>query len=98
MDRSGAWRLSPVYDVMFTANIWENSSAHIHSMGVMEKRSNLMISDFLDFAEGFVDRPKEKIERVLDSVSGFGHWCDNYSVDKDVKNKIQRVLDLLRLQ
>lgn len=95
MDKSGTWRLSPAYDVMFTANVWENSSAHIHSMGVMEKRSNLMISDFLDFAEDFVDRPKEKIERVLDSVSDFGHWCDNYCVDKDIKEKIQKVLDMV---
>ena len=34
--------LSPAYDVMFTANTWENSSAHIHSMGVMGKRLSLI--------------------------------------------------------
>jgi len=96
MDRAGIWRLSPAYDVMFTANVWENSSAHIHSMGVMEKRSNLTIQDFMDFAEDFVDKPMEKIERVLDSVAGFGRWCDNYCVDRDIREKIQKVLDMVR--
>lgn len=31
MDKTGRWRLSPAYDVMFTANTWENSSAHIYN-------------------------------------------------------------------
>ena len=34
------------YDVMFTANTWENSSAHIHSMGVMGKRSAVNITSY----------------------------------------------------
>jgi len=96
MDRAGTWRLSPAYDVMFTANVWENSFAYIHSMGVMQKRSNLIIQDFMDFAEDFVDKPMEKIERVLDSVACFGRWCDNYSVDRDIREKIQKVLDEVR--
>ena len=98
MDRSGIWRLSPAYDVMFSANIWENSSAHIHSMGVMGKKSNLTVADFIDFAEDFVERPHEKIGRVLDAVARFGFWCDNYSVDQDVKEKIQSVLDMIALR
>ena len=96
MDRSGKWRLSPAYDVMFSANIWEDSYAYIHSMGVMGKRAGLKISDFLDFAEDFVDTPREKIERVFDAVSSFGQLCDNYSVGQDVKEKIQSVLDKIR--
>lgn len=96
MDRSGKWRLSPAYDVMFSANIWEDSSAYIHSMGVMGKRAGLKISDFLEFAEDFVDTPREKIERVFDAVSSFGQLCDNYSVGQDVKEKIQSVLDKIR--
>lgn len=56
MDKTGRWRLSPAYDVMFTANTWENSSAHIHSMGVMGKRSALTTSDFVNFAEDFLEK------------------------------------------
>lgn len=96
MNKSGRWRLSPAYDLTFTANIWENSSAHIHSMGIMEKRSNLTVSDFIEFAEDFVDNPKQKIERVMDAVSKFRDWCTEYSVDNGIKDKIQNVLNIIR--
>ncbi len=97
MDRDGVWRLSPAYDVMFTANVWENSSAYIHSMGVMGKRSSLTREDFLDFAEDFVDNPQEKIDKVISAVSRFGAFCDNYGVEQGVKSKIQSVLDTLNV-
>lgn len=96
MDKSGRWRLSPAYDVMFTANIWEDRSAYIHSLGVMGKRSSVSIADFLDFAEDFVDNPKEKIERVLTAVDRFGIWCDNYNIDSEIRSKIQSALDSVK--
>lgn len=96
MDRNGLWRLSPAYDVMFTANIWEDRSAYIHSLGVMGKRSSVSINDFMEFAEDFVDRPMDKIERVLAAVDRFGLWCDNYGIEPDVRSKIQSSLDFVR--
>ena len=93
MDRTGVWRLSPAYDVMFTANTWENSSAHIHSMGVMGKRSALTTSDFVNFAEDFVEEPEKKILQVFDAVSSFQSLCAKYSIDKAISDKIQHVLD-----
>ena len=97
MDKSGVWRLAPAYDVMFTSNVWENSSDYIHSMGVMGKRSGLKAADFLDFSEDFVDQPREKIERVLDSVSLFSSLCERYSVEKGIRDRIQSVLNRLLL-
>ena len=70
--------------------------AHIHSLGVMGKKTSVSIVDFMEFAEDFVDRPKEKIERVLTAVDRFGQWCDNYRIDSDVREKIQSVLIFLR--
>ncbi|MCQ2155761.1 MAG: type II toxin-antitoxin system HipA family toxin [Bacteroidales bacterium] len=96
MDRQGHWRLSPAYDVMFTANIWEDRSAYIHSLGVMGKKSSVSIADCMEFAENFVDNPKEKIERVLAAVDRFGQWCDNYRIDPDVREKIQSSLNFVR--
>ena len=93
MDRTGVWRLSPAYDVMFTANTWENSSAHIHSMGVMGKRSALTTSDFVNFAEDFVEEPEKKILQVFDAVSSFQSLCVTYGIDKAISDKIQHVLD-----
>ena len=96
MDRQGCWRLSPAYDVMFTANIWEDRSSYIHSLGVMGKKSSVSISDFMEFAEDFVGNPKEKIERVLAAVDRFGQWCDNYRIDSDVRDRIQSALNFVR--
>ncbi|MBQ0078210.1 MAG: type II toxin-antitoxin system HipA family toxin [Bacteroidales bacterium] len=96
MDKSGKWRLSPAYDVMFTANIWEDRSAYIHSLGVMGKKSSLSIADFIEFAEDFVDSPEEKIEKVLAAVDRFGQWCDNYNIESEVREKIQSALDFVR--
>lgn len=96
MDRQGLWRLSPAYDVMFTANIWEDRSAYVHSLGVMGKKSSVSIVDFMEFAENFVENPGEKIERVLSAIDRFGQWCDNYRIDPDVRSKIQSALDFVR--
>lgn len=93
MDKTGRWRLSPAYDVMFSANTWENSSAHIHCMGVMGKKSSLTTSDFIEFAEDFVDNPEEKISNVLRAIDRFMPLCETYGVDKDVAAKIKKVLD-----
>lgn len=95
MDQTGRWRLSPAYDVMFSANTWENSSAHIHCMGLMGKRSSLTTSDFNEFAEDFVENPEEKIRRVLHAVDGFLPLCETYGVTKDVAEKIKNVIDSL---
>ena len=78
---------------MFTANTWENSSAHIHSMGVMGKRSALSTSDFVNFAEDFVEEPEKKILQVFDAVSRFQSLCAKYGIDKSISDKIQHVLD-----
>ena len=96
MDRQGLWRLSPAYDVMFTANIWEDRSAYVHSLGVMGKKSSVSIADFMEFAENFVENPGEKMERVLAAIDRFGQWCDNYRIDPDVRSKIQSVLEFVR--
>ena len=95
MDKTGRWRLSPAYDVMFSANTWENSSAHIHCMGVMGKRSSLTTSDFIEFAEDFVEDPEEKIRRVFHAVGRFLPLCETYGVTNDVAEKIKTVLDAL---
>lgn len=93
MDKSGVWCLSPAYDVVFTANIWEDSSAHIHAMGVMGKRSALTTSDFIEFAEDFVDDPKNKIAQVFEAVSLFEPLCNQYGVEKAISHKIKTVID-----
>lgn len=61
--------------------------------GVMGKRSVLTTTDFVDFAEDFVDNPEEKIRRVFDAVDRFLPLCEIHGIDKDVAEKIKAVLD-----
>lgn len=96
MDREGHWRLAPAYDVMFTANIWEDPSSYVHSLGVMGKKSALKIADFKGFAADFVDDAEGKISRVLAAVDKFDTWCDNYAIDLDVRSKIRSALEFVR--
>lgn len=94
MDKTGVWRLSPAYDVMFTANTWDDPSAYIHSMGVMGKRSALTTSDFVNFAEDFVEEPEKKILQVFNAVGKFQSLCAQYNIiDKAISDKIQHVLE-----
>ena len=95
MDKMGRWRLSPAYDVMFSANTWADSSAHIHSLGIMGKKSAITTSDFVNFAEDFVEDPKIKILKVFNAVSKFQSLCVKYDIDKKVSDKIKDVLDRL---
>lgn len=96
MNRNGKWRVSPAYDVMFTANIWEDRSAYIHSLGIMGKKSSVTIDDFLEFAEDFVENPKDMIDKVFAAVDRFGQWCDLYHIDPETKKLIQEALDFVR--
>jgi len=95
MKSNGVWRISPAYDVTFTANTWDDSSSIVHSLGVMGKHSHLTLDDFVDFAQDFVNNPKEKIEQVLDAVHQFDSLCLEYGVDSDIRNKINTVLSSL---
>ncbi len=92
MDKSGRWRLSPAYDVMFSANTWEDPSAHIHALGLMGKKSGLSTNDFIEFAEDFVDNPELKIQHVYRAVDCFRPLCKQYRIDDAVSDRIQKVL------
>lgn len=59
----------------------------------MGKRSALSTSDFVDFAEDFVDNPTEKIKKVFEAVKQFIPLCNIYGVESDVANKIKSVID-----
>lgn len=47
----------------------------------------------IEFAEDFVDNPKEKIRRVFKAVDQFLPLCKRYGVEEDVARKIKAVLD-----
>lgn len=93
MDESGTWRLSPAYDVMFTANIWENGSASVHALGLAGKRSHVTFKDLVEFGEDYGIKKTEKIvKEVYASVSQFRERCHKYNVDEFWINRIEMTL------
>lgn len=52
-----------------------------------------MTSNFLDFAEDFVEKPEEKIRKVFQAVGKFPILCEKYNVDPDIAGKIESVLN-----
>ncbi|MBQ8070540.1 MAG: type II toxin-antitoxin system HipA family toxin [Bacteroidales bacterium] len=82
MDRDGRWSLSPAYDVMFTANIWETPSAMAHSLSVGGKNAYVTSDDLLEMGEEFGIRSPELIlGEVAQAVRGFPGLCAEYGVD-----------------
>ena len=56
-------------------------------------RSALTTSDFVNFAEDFVEEPEKKILQVFNAVGKFQSLCAQYNIDKAISDKIQHVLE-----
>lgn len=68
----GHWSLAPAYDITFTANIWKDSEADIHSIGISQRRCYFTADYLLQFAEDFGIKDSETILRgVCSAVSEF---------------------------
>lgn len=94
MDNKGKWRISPAYDVMFTANIWENPSASIHCLGLAGKSSHVTIKDLEEFAIDFeIKEYKKIIKEVSESLDNFSAKCQKYNVAPEWENKIKNALN-----
>lgn len=66
MDRSGAWQLSPAFDVAYSYNpngLWTSK----HQMSINGKRDDFIVSDFLSAAEQ-TGLPKQRIRKCIDEV------------------------------
>ena len=93
MNKKGKWRVAPAYDVMFTANIWENPSASVHCLGIAGKRTHVTIEDLTEFAEDFgIDNSYEIIKEISNSISNFRKKCKKYNVDIKWEKKINNVI------
>ena len=93
MDDNGTWRLSPAYDVMFTANIWENGSASVHAIGLAGKRSHVTLQDFIEFGEDYgIEKPEYIVREVYDAVSQFRERCLKYNIPEDWINRLETTL------
>ena len=93
MDRTGKWDLSPAYDMMFTANVWESPSAASHCLAMWSKRSNITLEDFVDFGED-IDIPdcRKIVKQVCGSISSFVDHCDEIGVSREWSEKLWGII------
>jgi len=96
MDKSGAWRLSPAYDVTYSHNPagqWTNQ----HQMSVNGKRDNFVRDDFKVIGESIgINNVNDIIDQIIDVVSRWPAYADSIGLDKERIKRIangQRVGD-----
>lgn len=93
MDRSGAWSLSPAYDVTFAIEASAPAYVNRHSLLVGGKDSGITLSDMLDVARrNDIDHPKELIERVREALAAFPAEARSAGVPDDVAGLVGRFL------
>ena len=90
MDRAGAWRLSPAYDLTWSYNPrgdWIN----VHQMSINEKRDDFTLHDLLEVAhrQGIKD-PAETIERTVDTLSRWKDFARETGVHTDMTEAAQK--------
>jgi serine/threonine-protein kinase HipA len=99
MDRSGAWRLSPAFDVVWAFNPagdWTNR----HQMSVNGKRDHFTRQDVLTVANQFgIKDSSEILTQVTDAVARWPEFADEAGVPSDLQKKIARThrLELLSM-
>lgn len=73
MDRTGTWRLSPAYDVVYSYNPkgeWTNK----HQMSLNGKRDNFSLNDLIEFGEK-ADLKKIKAKKIISEIADvFANW------------------------
>ena len=86
MDRSGAWRISPAYDMGFSYNP-DGRWANAHQMTVNGKRDGITEKDILEIAAAqSIQDPKALMEQVDEAVSRFAGYAIQEGVpDREVK-------------
>ena len=100
MNRSGAWRLSPAYDVTYSYNpngAWTGQ----HQMSMAGKRGQFVRSDLLGFAEfSGLKRvaARRAIDEVLGVVSNWPQYARRANVPKTDIERIGKVHRIARLR
>jgi serine/threonine-protein kinase HipA len=89
MDKSGAWQLSPAYDITWNYNPrgeWTN----VHQMSINQKRDNFTMIDLVEIAQRQgIKNYKECIEQTVDTVSRWQYFARETGVHKDMTKAAQ---------
>lgn len=99
MTPDGRWKLAPAYDMMFTANTWENPSAISHSLGMWQKRAYINMDDIADFAID-LDIPdcRQIVLDICRVVETFPDRCARAGIQSEWTERIWSVIKSLLLR
>lgn len=96
MDQSGAWRLSPAYDVTFAYNpqsYWVNQ----HLMGVNGKFKDITTKDLLAFASSHaVDAAPRILNEVIQAVSNWSEFANQANVSSSLHSHVSQYLNPIK--
>ena len=90
MDRSGAWRLSPAYDVVYSFNP-SGDWTQKHQMSVAGKRDNFQYDDLMRFADASGIKRSSARRAINEVLAVVGNW-PRYAREAQVPQQdIQRI-------
>ena len=76
MDRSGSWRLSPAYDVVYAYNP-SGSWTGDHQMSLAGKRNDFDPDDLMSFASNAGLKPRQARQAIDDVVCAVANWQEH---------------------
>lgn len=92
MDRSGAWRLSPAYDMAYSYNP-SGSWTRDHQMSLAGKRNDFTHGDLMVFASNVglkSNKANQAIEDIVDAVEKWQKFAEQAGVDQSDVTRIKK--------
>lgn len=90
MDQSGAWALSPAFDVTYSCNPRGEWTGQ-HQMSLNGKRDGFELADLFSFAENASIKParaRALVSSVRDVIANWLHYADEAGVDGETAHRI----------
>ncbi len=92
MDRSGAWRLSPAYDMAYSYNP-SGSWTRDHQMSLAGKRNDFTHGDLMVFASNVglkSNKANQAIEDIVDAVAKWQEFAEQAGVEHSDMSRIEK--------
>ena len=92
MDRSGAWRLSPAYDMAYSYNP-SGSWTRDHQMSLAGKRNDFTHGDLMVFASNVglkSNKANQAIEDIVDAVAKWQEFAEQAGVEHSDVSRIEK--------
>lgn len=92
MDRSGAWRLSPAYDMAYSYNP-SGSWTRDHQMSLAGKRNDFTHGDLMVFASNLglkSNKANQAIEDIVDAVAKWQEFAELAGVEHSDMSRIEK--------